>query len=96
MDTRGYRVPMVANIMALTAARSRYIRKHQLAGVTVTDSYHDLLQKEAALFPQQAPARVLRRTALLILGLRMIGYSGVQLTAIHTVEQLMTLYNHID
>lgn len=96
MDTRGYRVPLVANIMALTAARSRFIREHQLAGVTITDSYHDFLQQEAELFPEQAPARVLRRTALLILGLRMLGYSGVQLTAIHTVDQLMTLHNQID
>ena len=96
MDTRDYRVPMVANIMALTAARSRFIRKHQLAGVVITDSYHEFLQKEAELFPQQATARVLRRTALLILGLRMLGFSGVQLTAIHTVDQLMTLHNQID
>jgi len=96
MDTRGYRVPMVANIMALSAARSRFIRKHQLAGVTISDSYHEFLQKEVELFPEQAQARVLRRTALLVLGLRMLGYSGVQLTAIHTVEQLMTLHNQID
>jgi methylenetetrahydrofolate reductase (NADH) len=96
MDTRDYRVPMVANVMALTAARSRYIRKHQLAGVTITDSYHKFLQQEAELFPEQAPARVLRRTALLILGLRMLGFSGAQLTAIHTVDQLMTLHNQID
>ena len=96
MDTRDYRVPMVANIMALSAARSRFIRKHRLAGVTITDSYHEFLQKEAELFPQQAAARVLRRTALLILGLRMLGFSGVQLTAIHTVDQLMTLHKQID
>lgn len=96
MDTRDYRVPMVANIMALTAARSRFIRKHQLAGVVITDSYHEFLQKEEELFPQQATARVLRRTALLILGLRMLGFSGVQLTAIHTVDQLMTLHKQID
>ena len=96
MDTRDYRVPMVANIMALTAARSRFIHKHQLAGVVITDSYHEFLQKEAELFPQQATARVLRRTALLILGLRMLGFSGVQLTAIHTVDQLMTLHKQID
>lgn len=96
MDTRDYRVPMVANIMALTAARSRFIRKHQLAGVVITDSYHEFLQKEEELFPQQATARVLRRTALLILGLRMLGFSGVQLTAIHTVDQLLTLHKQID
>ncbi len=97
MDSRGYRVPMVANIMALTAARSRFIRKHQLAGVTITDSYHELLQtEEKELTREQAAARVTRRLALQIVGLRLIGYSGVQLTAITRTEMLETLQNQVD
>lgn len=96
MDTRGYRVPMVANIMALSARRVRYIRKHQLAGVTITDSFYGFLQEEEQLMPERHAARVTRRTALQIIGLRMLGYSGVQLTAIQSVEQLTTLLHQID
>lgn len=97
MDSRGYRVPMVANIMALNAARSRFIRKNQLAGVIITDSYHDLLQtEEQQLTREQAIARVTRRLALQIVGLRLIGYSGVQLTAIHSTATLETLLNQVD
>jgi methylenetetrahydrofolate reductase (NADPH) len=96
MDTRGYRVPMVANIMALSARRARYMMQHPLAGVTITDSYHEFLQEEERLLPQQASARVMRRLALQILGLRMLGYSGVQLTAIKSVETLVTLLHQID
>jgi methylenetetrahydrofolate reductase (NADPH) len=96
MDTRGYRVPMVANVMALSARRARFIRRHTLAGVTITDSYHRLLEEEERLMPERAKVRVTRRLALQILGLRMLGYSGVQLTAIHSVETLVTLLHQID
>ena len=97
MDSRGYRVPMVANIMALNAARSRFIRKNQLAGVTITDSYHELLQAEEKEFTkEQTLAKVTNRLALQIVGLRLIGYSGVQLTAINSIETLETLQNQVD
>jgi methylenetetrahydrofolate reductase (NADPH) len=96
MDTRGYRVPMVANIMALSARRARYIREHPLAGVTITESYQRLLEEEERLMPERASARVTRRLALQILGLRMLGYSGVQLTAIQSLETLVTLLHQID
>ncbi len=96
IDTRGYRVPMVANVMALSARRARYIRRNPLAGVTITDSYHRLLDEEERLMPERAQARVTRRLALQILSLRMLGYSGVQLTAIHSLETLITLLHQID
>ena len=57
MDTRGYRVPLVANLMALSARRARYIRRHQLAGVTITDSFHELLEQEERMLPGQAVRR---------------------------------------
>lgn len=97
MESRGYRKPMVANIMALSATRSRFIRQHQLAGVTITDSLHALLEaEEAELTKEQAAARVTRRLALQIVGLRLIGYSGVQLTAINSTDTLETLLNQVD
>ncbi len=96
MDTRGYRLPMVANVLALSARRARYIRRHQLAGVTVTDSLMQLLQEEERIMPERHQARVTRRMALQILGLRMLGYSGVQLTGLHHTEQLETLLHQVD
>ncbi len=96
MDTRGYRLPMVANVMALSARRARHIRHRPLAGVIITESFYRLLQDEERLMPERHRARVTRRTALQILGLQMLGYSGVQLTGIHSVEQLSTLLHQID
>lgn len=96
IDTRNYRVPIVANVMPMSAVRARYIRKHQLAGVTVTDSYLGLLEAEERIFPDKGATRVLRRLALQILGLRYYGYAGVQLTGIHAPEKLAALKAQID
>lgn len=95
IDTRDYRLPVVANVMPLSATRARYIRKHQLAGVTVTDSYLALLEAEERLLPDKGAARVLRRLALQILGVRYYGYAGVQLTGIHAPEKLAALKSQI-
>lgn len=87
VERRGYRVPMVANLMPMLARTGRYMRKHQLAGVTVTDSFLALLEAEERL-PDQGTGRAMRRLALQILGVRHLGYAGIQLTAIHTAKQL--------
>src|SRR6201999_1978947 len=91
VDTRVRPLPMVANVMPLSAVRARYIRKHHLAGVTITDSYLALLEAEERIFPDKGVGRALRRLALQILGLRHYGYAGVQLTGIHAPEKLAAL-----
>lgn len=95
VNARGYRVPLVANVMPMTAARARYIRKHQLAGVTVTDSFLALLEAEERLLSDKGDSRVLRRLALQVIGLQQIGYAGVQLTAIHSAAKLTALRVHV-
>lgn len=95
VDTRNYRVPLVANLLPMSAVRARYLRAHQLAGVTVTDSFLALLEAEERLMPDKGASRVLRRLALQILGVRFYGYSGVQLTGIHSVEKLDALQSEL-
>jgi hypothetical protein len=46
--------------------------------------------------PERASAPVMRRLALPIVGLRMLGYSEVQLTGLYCVETLVTLLHQID
>lgn len=91
---RNYHVPMVANLMPMLARTGRYMRKHQLAGVTITDSFLALLEEEEKL-PDQGAGRAMRRLALQILGVRFLGYVGIQLTAIHTSKQLVHLQNQV-
>lgn len=96
VDTRNYRVPLVANIMPISAVRARYMRHHQLAGVTVTDSLLSLLEAEERMFSDKGASRVMRRLALQILGVRFYGYSGVQITGIHSVDKLRVLQAQIE
>ena len=95
VDTRNYRVPLVANLLPMAAARARHLRAHQLAGVTITDSFLALLEAEERSLPDKGASRVLRRLALQILGVRFYGYSGVQLTGIHSVEKLAALRSEL-
>ena len=81
-------VPVVANVLPLTAARARHMRAHKLAGITITDSMMALLEAESERLPAKGAARVLRRLALQIIGVRLAGYAGVQVTGLHTPEKL--------
>lgn len=96
VGTRGYGVPLVANVMPMNARRARYIRHHQLPGVTVTNSFLALLEAEERALPERGDERVLRRLALQILGIRFYGYAGVQLTGIHAPERLAALQAKAD
>lgn len=94
VDSRNYGVPLIANVMPLTAARARYMRHHQLPGVTITDSLLALLETEESTLADRGKARVLRRLALQIVGVRLLGYAGVQITGLHSTEQLARLEWH--
>lgn len=95
IDARNYRLSLMANVLPLSARRARYIRGHQLAGVTITDSLLALLEEEERLLPDKGESRVLRRLALQVLGVRLYGYSGVQITGIHSAEKLFALQTQI-
>lgn len=94
VERRNYQVPLVANLMPMLAKTARYMRKHQLAGVTVTDSFLALLEDEEKL-PDQGASRSMRRLALQIIGVQFLGYSGVQLTGIHSSKQLDSLQGQV-
>lgn len=88
LNARHRGVPVVANVLPLTAARARYMRAHKLAGITITDSFMSLLEAESERLPAKGASRVLRRLALQIVGVRHVGYAGVQITGLHTPEKL--------
>lgn len=92
---RNYRVPLIANVMPLSAPRARYIRRHRLAGVTVTDSLLALLEAEEQLLPDKGQSRVMDRLALQIVGVQLYGYAGVQLTAVGSAQALAALQDRV-
>ncbi|MBI2879167.1 MAG: methylenetetrahydrofolate reductase C-terminal domain-containing protein, partial [Candidatus Rokubacteria bacterium] len=92
---RGLGVPLFANVLALTAGRGRYIRQHAMPGITITDELQALVEAEAQ-DPAKGAARALERLALQIVGLRLMGYAGVQLTGVQTPGRLQALLDRVE
>jgi len=92
---RGYEAPLVANLMPLTAPRGRYIRTNRIPGITITDSLQELLEEEARE-PDKGRRRAFRRLALQIIGVKRLGYAGVQFTAIHKWDGLEEVLRLVD
>lgn len=93
---RKYGVQLVANVMPLSARTARFVRKRVIPGITITDSLMELLEADEQHCADQGQARVRRRLALQIIGLERLGYAGVQVTGIHTSDQLAALASEVD
>ncbi|MFO7902771.1 methylenetetrahydrofolate reductase C-terminal domain-containing protein [Thioalkalivibrio sp.] len=91
VGARPYDLPLMANLMPLTARRARHIRHHRLPGVVVPDSLIALLEDDESRLPDQAAARVYQRLALQVVLLKRAGYAGIQLTAVDTPAALTRL-----
>lgn len=97
MHANDNRIPIVANLMALSAPRARFIRKHNLAGVVITDELAALLESDYTTLSKDVyEARVMRRLALQIQKLFHSGYSGIQITGLHSVNKLLQLQAAVD
>ncbi|MDU9390026.1 methylenetetrahydrofolate reductase C-terminal domain-containing protein [Pseudomonas sp. zfem002] len=86
--------PMLACIMGLTHGRAKMLE--HVAGVTVSPSMRALLAAEEAVSKAHAQARATRRLALQIIGLRLMGYAGINLSGVHEREQLLALERALD
>ena len=81
--------PMLACIMAVNHNRAGFLE--HVAGVTVSPSMRVLLAAEAAVSSAFAQERALRRLVLQIIGLRQLGYAGINLSGVHSVAQFDAL-----
>lgn len=91
----GLTAPIMAGVMLLTVARSRYIRANKLAGITITDDLQARLEAEAAQ-PDKGVGAAYRRLALQIVGFKRLGFAGFQLTGMHQFEKLDRLMQQVD
>ena len=95
LDQKGYRIPLVAELLFLTAARSRRIRRVGLPGVTITDDLAQHLEREAAT-PDGGRAAAYKRLALQIIGIRHLGYQGAQVSGLHTYPEIARLLEEVE
>lgn len=92
---RGYEVPLMAELLHLTASRARRLRRVGLPGVTITDDLMRLLEEEEAT-RDRGHAAAYRRLALQITGVRHMGYAGAQVSGLHTSAAVMTLLDAVE
>ncbi len=81
--------PMLACVMGLTSKRAAVLQG--VAGITVTESMRELLDREQQVSQAYASARCLERLALQIVGLQLMGYAGVHLSGVQTLDELLSL-----
>ncbi len=96
MNFRGYQTPLIANLMLLNAARGRWIRRQRVPGIVVSDSLQALLEEEERTSSDKGRGRALDRLAMQMVGLRLKGFSGIQLTGVHDHKQLQTLGRKVE
>lgn len=81
--------PMLACVMGLTDKRAAVLQ--DVPGIVITESMRVLLGREAQVSQAHARARSLERLALQIVGLQLMGYAGVHVSGVHTLEELLSL-----
>lgn len=89
-------VRLVANLMPLTATRARYIRKNKLAGVVISDDLVRLLEEEERSSSDKGVAKAYERLALQIIGCKLLGYAGVQITGVHATNRLKLVHDLVE
>ncbi|MEK6419001.1 MAG: methylenetetrahydrofolate reductase C-terminal domain-containing protein [Burkholderia gladioli] len=89
MRTQSHPKPMLACVMRLTARRAEVMQG--VSGVVVTESLQACLNFERQASQAAADARSLQRLALQIVGLKWMGYAGVHVSGVHTLDDLLAL-----
>lgn len=95
LDRRAYQPPLVAELLFLTAGRSRRIRRFGLPGVTVTDDVAQRLEEEAAS-SDGGRDTAYRRLALQIATVRDLGYAGAQVSGLVRYASIVRLLDDVD
>lgn len=93
--SRGYDAPLIAEVLLLTPARGRRIRRFGLPGVTITADLAQRLE-EAAGTPDDGRGVAFRLLALQILNVRDLGYSGAQVSGIGGYPGVTRLMGEIE
>ena len=76
---RGYHQPLIARLMLLTPDRVEKIIANALPGVTISQDFLMMLEKELRFSASQFEAAQYRRLELQAAGCKLLGYSGIQI-----------------
>jgi methylenetetrahydrofolate reductase (NADPH) len=87
-NARGFRTPLVANLLLPSMGWARGIHSRRLPGVFMSDDLFARINQEHSLGKAEARRMAWRRMALQIVGVKHLGYAGVHLSGVETYEDL--------
>lgn len=95
LTQRSFFIPTIARLLFLTPERAEAICTGKVPGVHISPDLKLLLENEMKFSYAQFEAAQIRRIQLHAAGARLLGYSGVQIAGINTVNQLDILLQRI-
>jgi methylenetetrahydrofolate reductase (NADPH) len=87
-DARGFRTPLVANLLLPTIGWARGIHSRRLPGVFMSDDLYERICEEHGKGKDEAKRMAWNRLALQIVGAQHLGYAGVHLSGVDKYEDL--------
>ena len=88
MAERALYDPLVARLMLLTPERVEKIMAGALPGITISEDFLAILNKELSFSASQFEAAQYRRLELQAAGCRLLGYSGIELSGVESPEKI--------
>ncbi|MFG1301955.1 methylenetetrahydrofolate reductase C-terminal domain-containing protein [Xanthobacter sp. V3C-3] len=85
---RGLKTPIVANLLLPQWGWAKSIHAGRLPGVHMSDDLFAKLTEERSALGKQAAERLYARLVLQIVGVKLMGYAGVQLSGVDDYESL--------
>ena len=85
---RGYHQPLIARLMLLTPQRVEKIIANALPGITISQDFLMMLEKELRFSASQFEAAQYRRLELQAAGCKLLGYSGIQILGADTPSKM--------
>ncbi|MER1967662.1 methylenetetrahydrofolate reductase C-terminal domain-containing protein [Castellaniella sp. GW247-6E4] len=95
-DARGFDVPIVANLLLPSIGWARGIHSGRLPGVYMSDSLFALITEEYGGGKEKARGFYHRRLAMQVVGVKLMGYAGVQLSGVETYESLSEMIDLVE
>lgn len=88
LSWRGYHQPLIARLMLLTPDRVEKIMANALPGITISQDFLMILEKELRFSASQFEAAQYRRLELQAAGCKLLGYSGIQIAGADTPAKM--------
>ncbi|MGB6009402.1 methylenetetrahydrofolate reductase C-terminal domain-containing protein [Castellaniella sp.] len=95
-DARGFDIPIVANLLLPSIGWARGIHSGRLPGVYMSDSLFALISEEYKTGKEAARALYHQRLAMQVVGVKLMGYAGVQLSGVETYEALSEIIDRVE